>query len=65
MLFITSSVDVTRLTEGDLSVHVTRARGDKCPRCWRYVTDAQPDGDMAGLCGRCVDALGGQLVAGR
>jgi isoleucyl-tRNA synthetase len=65
MLFITSSVDVTRLTEGDLSVHVTRAQGDKCPRCWRYVTDAQPDGDMAGLCGRCVDALGGQLVAGR
>jgi len=65
MLFITSSVDVTRMTEGDFSVHVARAQGDKCPRCWRYVTDAATDGEMVGLCGRCVDAMGGQLVAGR
>jgi isoleucyl-tRNA synthetase len=65
MLFITSSVDVTRMTEGELSVHVARAQGDKCPRCWRYVTDAATDGEMVGLCGRCVDAMGGQLVAAR
>jgi isoleucyl-tRNA synthetase len=63
MLFITSSVDVVRTAEGELSVRVTRAQGDKCPRCWRYVTDATSDGEMVGLCGRCVDAMGGQLVA--
>ena len=65
MLFITSSVNVTRLPEGGVEVDVVRAQGDKCPRCWRYVTDTAPDGDLAGLCGRCVDAMGGQLVAGR
>jgi isoleucyl-tRNA synthetase len=64
MLFITSSVDVTK-ADGELAILVTRANGDKCPRCWRYVTDAAADGDMVGLCGRCVDAMGGQLVAGR
>jgi isoleucyl-tRNA synthetase len=64
MLFITSSVQVTR-AEGELAASVTRAQGDKCPRCWRYVTDAAADGEMVGLCGRCVDAMGGQLVAGR
>ena len=65
MLFITSSVDVTRVPDGEVSVQVARAQGDKCPRCWRYVTDATSEGEMAGLCGRCIDATGGQLVAGR
>jgi isoleucyl-tRNA synthetase len=65
MLFITSSVDVHRVDAGDLTIDVTRATGDKCPRCWRFVTDAAPDGENAGLCGRCTDAVGGVLASAR
>jgi isoleucyl-tRNA synthetase len=65
MLFITSSVDVQRADAGDLTIEVSRATGDKCPRCWRFVTDAAPDGDNAGLCGRCTDAVGGVLASAR
>jgi isoleucyl-tRNA synthetase len=65
MFFITSSVGVTRVDDGPVAVRVSRAAGDKCPRCWRFVTDMTTDGDLTGICGRCVDALGGQLVAGR
>ena len=58
MLFIVSAVDVVDGT-GELTVEVERAPGTKCPRCWRFVTDAAADGDLAGLCGRCRDAVGG------
>jgi isoleucyl-tRNA synthetase len=73
MLFIVSSVAVERRTPdapgsperpaGDVHVEVARAAGDKCPRCWRFVSDARPEGDLAGLCARCVAALGGNPVA--
>jgi isoleucyl-tRNA synthetase len=58
MLFIVSQV--TLVTDGspDLAVSVARADGHKCERCWRTVTDVAPEGRFAGLCGRCVDALG-------
>jgi len=65
MFFITSSVTVERLAVGDMSVDVGRAAGDKCPRCWRYVTDLVPDGDLAGLCRRCADAVEGSVAATR
>jgi isoleucyl-tRNA synthetase len=64
MLFITSAVQIVRAQDGALQVEVAHAPGDKCPRCWRFVTDAVPDGDHAGLCGRCVDAVGGTVAAG-
>ncbi len=59
LLFITSAVTVERLAEGEPTVTVSRAPGDKCPRCWRFVTDLVPSGELAGICGRCADALGG------
>ena len=65
MLFITSSVDVRRADRGDLAIDVSRAAGDKCPRCWRFVTDTVTDGDLAGLCGRCTDAVGGAVASAR
>jgi len=65
MLLITSGVTVERLAEGDLSVTVARAAGDKCPRCWRYVTELVTDGDLAGLCLRCADAVEGSVAAAR
>ncbi|MEP6783783.1 MAG: class I tRNA ligase family protein, partial [Acidobacteriota bacterium] len=38
-------------------VMVERAAGTKCERCWRYVADVTTEGDRAGLCSRCVEAL--------
>jgi isoleucyl-tRNA synthetase len=64
MLFIVSSVAIERRETGsDVQVDVRRASGEKCPRCWRFVSDAAPEGDLAGLCARCVAALGGNPVA--
>jgi isoleucyl-tRNA synthetase len=34
-----------------------KAEGAKCDRCWRYVPEVSQDGDRAGLCSRCVEAL--------
>jgi isoleucyl-tRNA synthetase len=72
-LFIVSDVQVldsldaapeatTRVTGlGDnetLTVVVRRATGVKCQRCWRYVPHLSETPEHAGLCDRCVDALG-------
>jgi isoleucyl-tRNA synthetase len=60
MFFITSSVAVHRAAEGaaELAIDVGPAPGTKCPRCWRIVVETMPDGDLAGLCARCADAVG-------
>ena len=64
MLFIVSSVRIERgESASDVQVEVDRATGDKCPRCWRFVDDATAAGELAGLCARCVTALGGTPVA--
>jgi isoleucyl-tRNA synthetase len=65
MLFNTSSVVVQRLAGGstDRTIDVRPAPGEKCPRCWRIVTDTVADGDRAGLCLRCADAVGGTDAA--
>ncbi len=41
-----------------LVVTVTRAGGEKCQRCWRYVPTIGTAASVEGLCDRCVDALG-------
>ncbi len=54
MLFITSAVTLGDVTQDTgVSVQVSRAPGEKCPRCWRYVEETVDD-----LCVRCTDALG-------
>jgi isoleucyl-tRNA synthetase len=57
MLFIVSSVDVVP-GSGALAIEVAHAPGDKCPRCWRFVTETMTSGDLVGLCLRCADAVG-------
>jgi isoleucyl-tRNA synthetase len=52
MLFITSGVTLAEATVG-LEVDVTRALGEKCPRCWRIVAGLTP----AGTCARCGGAM--------
>jgi isoleucyl-tRNA synthetase len=68
MLFIVSEVDLQRGDgEGpDLEITVTRAEGDKCPRCWRIVPSVSSAPGTQGLCDRCVEALqgNGRPVAG-
>ncbi len=41
-----------------LVVTVSRAAGEKCQRCWRYVAGIAAAAATEGLCDRCVDALG-------
>ena len=58
-IFIVSTASVAQgAPAGALEVAVSRAAGDKCPRCWRVVTETVPAGDHAGLCLRCSDAVG-------
>ncbi len=57
-LFIVSSVEVERGGEPDVRAFVSRAAGDKCPRCWRFVPGLVASGEVAGLCRRCADAVG-------
>jgi isoleucyl-tRNA synthetase len=57
MLFIVSSVDVVP-GSGALTIEVAHAPGDKCPRCWRFVTETMTSGELVGLCLRCADAVG-------
>ena len=59
MLFNTSSVSIARLPDdASATIAVAPAPGDKCPRCWRFVPEIAEAGDVAGLCLRCVDAVG-------
>jgi isoleucyl-tRNA synthetase len=43
--------------DGSVQVHVEKAAGTKCERCWRYVPSVSSDSGREGLCARCVDAL--------
>jgi isoleucyl-tRNA synthetase len=56
-LFIVSQVEVKRATEGELSVTVERAAGEKCERCWKYTTDTGVDSRYPTVCGRCAKAV--------
>jgi isoleucyl-tRNA synthetase len=59
MLFIVSSVglDTGGDPNGSVEIEITRAEGDKCPRCWRIVDSLSTAGGTEGLCCRCADAL--------
>ena len=59
MLFIVSRVelDMSGDPAGPLDITVTRAEGEKCPRCWRVVAAVSPAPGLEGLCDRCTAAL--------
>ncbi len=47
-------------TDGDgnaVRISVSRARGVKCDRCWRYVASVTSAAGREGVCPRCEDAL--------
>jgi isoleucyl-tRNA synthetase len=59
MLFIVSAVQVEASAAGrdTLAIEVTRADGEKCPRCWRFVRSLSQASGAEGVCDRCADAL--------
>ncbi len=59
MLFIVSEVQLQPAIEDNAGLHVevTRANGEKCPRCWRFVRSLSTAAGAEGLCDRCADAL--------
>jgi isoleucyl-tRNA synthetase len=61
MLLIVSQLDLETATgEGPaVEIVVSRADGDKCPRCWRIVRSVSSALGTEGLCDRCTDALSG------
>jgi isoleucyl-tRNA synthetase len=55
-LFIVSKATL-RETEGSLSVHVSRASGQKCERCWTYSENVGRLKVHSGVCERCAAVL--------
>ncbi|MFN7920912.1 MAG: isoleucine--tRNA ligase [Bryobacteraceae bacterium] len=56
-LFITSQVSLEGHADADLAVHVHKAEGAKCERCWKYVTDMGGDARFPGICAPCSEAV--------
>lgn len=56
-LFITSQVLLENHSDADLSVHVERASGSKCERCWKYSTAIGFDPAYPTVCDTCAAAL--------
>jgi isoleucyl-tRNA synthetase len=55
-LFIVSAVSLVA-RDGEMSVTVSRAPGEKCPRCWNIRTDVGSDAAHPEVCGRCATVL--------
>ncbi|MBQ9514559.1 MAG: isoleucine--tRNA ligase, partial [Ruminococcus sp.] len=55
-VFIVSDVKLVE-AEGELSVEVTKAEGEKCERCWAYSATVGHDHDHPTLCDRCAAIL--------
>jgi isoleucyl-tRNA synthetase len=57
-LFIVSQVLLEgHAHETQLSVHVERAEGGKCERCWKYTGDIGSDPDFPTVCAACAVAI--------
>jgi hypothetical protein len=42
----------------DITIHVSKAEGDKCHRCWHITKDCGSHKDHPNLCLRCTNILG-------
>ncbi|MGF8372556.1 zinc finger domain-containing protein, partial [Klebsiella pneumoniae] len=50
--------DASDMLKG-LKVALSKAEGEKCPRCWHYTTDIGKVAEHAEICGRCVSNVAG------
>ncbi len=57
MLFIVSQVKLKRQKDVTLAVHIERADGSKCERCWKYSTTVGADPLLATICAPCAEAV--------
>ncbi len=57
MLFITSQVSLEGHVGADLAVHVHKAEGTKCQRCWKYTTDTGSNAGYPTICAACAGAV--------
>ncbi len=57
-LFIVSKCLLHPATEGgELKIQITKAPGEKCPRCWVYTEDIEPKEEDPELCPRCAEVM--------
>ncbi len=56
-IFIVSQVHLQSADHGELLIHVARAAGGRCPRCWRWLEELSGGAENTTLCPRCIDAL--------
>ncbi|MBM3812423.1 MAG: isoleucine--tRNA ligase [Acidimicrobiia bacterium] len=56
-LFIVSEVSLDGHAETNLGVHVERATGVKCERCWKYTHDIGSDPRLPTVCKPCAEAV--------
>jgi isoleucyl-tRNA synthetase len=56
---IVSKVQLERskLDKETFKVHAEKAEGEKCVRCWTYSTEISKNGNLSGICPKCVEAL--------
>ena len=52
-LFIVSQVSIEKHREKVLSVHIKRAEGVKCARCWKYTSDVGSVAELPTVCAAC------------
>jgi isoleucyl-tRNA synthetase len=60
-LFIVSQVSIDKHSEKVLSVHVNRAEGSKCARCWKYTSDVGSVAELPSVCAACAAAVAEML----
>jgi len=56
-LFIVSQVLLESRSETMLSIHVERAAGAKCERCWKYTTDVGSRPELPTVCAACAETV--------
>ena len=66
-IFIVSQVDIHKVAEvkegisetlfPKTSIHIEKAEGQKCGRCWNYKVSVGQDGEHGGLCEECRDIV--------
>ena len=56
-LFIVSQVSLESHSDTTLAVHVERAAGVKCERCWKYTLDVGTDPELPTVCAACAAAV--------
>lgn len=58
-IFIVSQVELQEVPQGVLQVHVAKARGKKCARCWVYHEEVGRSEEHPEICPRCLEVISG------